>query len=89
MRVRDIAAAIESFAPLTLQESYDNSGLIVGRMDDEVSKALLAVDVTEEVIEEALAEGCDMIITNGRNPAILYDIIDGKPVGTTFAEDAQ
>ena len=58
MRVRDIAAAIESFAPLTLQESYDNSGLIVGRMDDEVSKALLAVDVTEEVIEEALAEGC-------------------------------
>lgn len=70
MRVRDIAAAIESFAPLTLQESYDNSGLIVGRMDDEVSKALLAVDVTEEVIEEALAEGCDMIITH--HPIIFH-----------------
>ena len=70
MRVRDIAAAIESFAPLTLQESYDNSGLVVGRMDDEVNKALLAVDVTEEVIEEALAEGCDMIITH--HPIIFH-----------------
>ena len=64
MKVRDIAAAIESFAPLSLQESYDNAGLIVGRMDDDVHKALLAVDVTEEVIAEAVAEGCDMIITH-------------------------
>ena len=64
MKVRDIAAAIESFAPLRLQESYDNSGLIVGRMDDDVSCALLAVDVTEEVIAEAVREGCDMIITH-------------------------
>jgi glutamate 5-kinase len=36
-----------------------------------------------------LSCGCHMIITNGRDPAVLYDIIDGKPVGTTFAEDAQ
>ena len=43
MKVREIAAAIESFAPLSLQESYDNAGLIVGRPDDEVHKALLAV----------------------------------------------
>ena len=64
MKVRDIAAAIEEFAPLGLQESYDNAGLIVGRYDDEVHKALLAVDVTEEVIEEAVECGCDMIITH-------------------------
>ncbi|MBR4995482.1 MAG: Nif3-like dinuclear metal center hexameric protein [Alistipes sp.] len=70
MKVRDIAAAIEAFAPLSLQESYDNAGLIVGRMDDEVQKALLAVDVTEEVIAEAVAEGCDMIITH--HPIIFY-----------------
>ena len=50
MKVRDITAVIEAFAPLSLQESYDNSGLIVGRADDEVHKALLAVDVTEEVL---------------------------------------
>ncbi len=64
MKVRDITAAIEEFAPLGLQESYDNSGLIVGRPDDEVHCALLAVDVTEEVIAEAVSEGCDMIITH-------------------------
>ncbi len=55
---------IEAFAPLSLQESYDNAGLIVGRADDEVHKALLAVDVTEEVLAEAVAEGCDMVITH-------------------------
>lgn len=70
MKVRDIAAAIEEFAPLGLQESYDNSGLIVGRADDEVHKALLAVDVTEEVLQEAIEEGCDMIITH--HPIIFH-----------------
>ena len=64
MTVRDIATLIEQFAPLSLQESYDNSGLIVGRMDDEVHGVLLAVDVTEEVLDEAEREGCDMIITH-------------------------
>ena len=64
MKVRDITSVIEAFAPLSLQESYDNAGLIVGRADDDVSKALLAVDVTEDVIAEAVEEGCDMIITH-------------------------
>lgn len=64
MKIKDIAAVIERFAPLSLQESYDNSGLIVGRYDDEVHRALLAVDVTEAVLDEAEAEGCDMIITH-------------------------
>ncbi|MBR5196696.1 MAG: Nif3-like dinuclear metal center hexameric protein [Alistipes sp.] len=64
MKIRDIAAAIEEFAPLSLQADYDNSGLIVGRLDDEVHSALLAVDVTEEVIDEAEREGCDIIITH-------------------------
>jgi dinuclear metal center YbgI/SA1388 family protein len=70
MKVRDVAAAIEAFAPLSLQESYDNSGLIVGRPDDEVHKALLAVDVTEEVLQEAVQKGCDMIITH--HPIIFH-----------------
>ena len=64
MKIREIATAIEEFAPLKLQADYDNSGLIVGRLDDEVHKALLAVDVTEEVIDEAEREGCDIIITH-------------------------
>lgn len=64
MTIREIANAIEEFAPLSLQEDYDNSGLVVGRLDDEVRSALLAVDVTEEVIDEAIREGCDIIITH-------------------------
>ena len=70
MKVRDITSAIESFAPLGLQESYDNSGLIVGRLDDEVHRVLLAVDVSEEVLQEAVDEGCDMIITH--HPIIFH-----------------
>ena len=72
MKIRDIAAAIEEFAPLSLQADYDNSGLVVGRLDDEVHKALLAVDVTEEVIDEAEREGCDIIITH--HPRIFLPI---------------
>ena len=64
MKIRDIVSVIEEFAPLALQESYDNSGLIVGRLDDEVRGVLLAVDVTEEVLDEAEREGCDLVITH-------------------------
>ena len=64
MTIRDVVSAIEEFAPLRLQDSYDNSGLIIGRYDDEVHGVLLAVDVTEEVIAEAEREGCDLIITH-------------------------
>ena len=64
MTIRDVVSAIEEFAPLKLQDSYDNSGLIIGRYDDEVHGVLLAVDVTEEVIAEAQREGCDLIITH-------------------------
>ena len=64
MKIEDIAAAIEEFAPLGLQASYDNAGLIVGRPDDEVHGVLLAVDVTDEVMDEAEREGCDLIVTH-------------------------
>ena len=70
MKVKDITDIIESFAPLSLQESYDNSGLIVGRHDDEVHGVLLAVDVTEEVLDEAEREGCNMVITH--HPIIFH-----------------
>ena len=64
MKISQITEVIERFAPLGWQESYDNAGLIVGRPDDEVHKALLAVDVTEEVLDEAEAEGCDIVLTH-------------------------
>ncbi len=51
MKISEITSVIEAFAPLAWQEDYDNAGLIVGRPDDEVHAALLAVDVTEEVLD--------------------------------------
>ena len=64
MKIKQITDIIERYASLEWQESYDNAGLIVGRPDDEVHKALLAVDVTEEVLDEAEAEGCDIVLTH-------------------------
>lgn len=64
MKIKQITDVIEAFAPLALQADYDNSGLVVGRPDDEVHAALLAVDVTEEVLDEAEQRGCDLVITH-------------------------
>ena len=64
LRIHEIVSAFEAVAPLTLQESYDNSGLIVGQMGAQVSKALLCLDSTEAVVDEAIAKGCDLIIAH-------------------------
>lgn len=64
MKVREIASYLEGLAPLELQESYDNSGLQVGYMHQEVSKVLVCLDITEDVIEEAHREGAQMIISH-------------------------
>ena len=72
MKLREIAEAIERFAPLALQEDYDNAGLVVGDPEAEVHRALLAVDVTEEVLAEAEREGCDLIVTH--HPLIFHPL---------------
>lgn len=72
MKIKDITDVIERFAPLAYQESYDNAGLIVGRPDDEVRQALLAVDVTDEVLDEAEREGCDLVVTH--HPIVFHPL---------------
>lgn len=62
--IKEITQAFESIAPLALQESYDNSGLIVGEPNKQVGKALLSLDCTPEVIEEAIRLSCDMVISH-------------------------
>ncbi len=62
--VKEVTSLIEEFAPLAYQAPYDNAGLIVGRSESLVSGVLLAVDVTEEVIAEALEVGANLIITH-------------------------
>ena len=64
VRVREVIDALERFAPLPLQESYDNAGLQVGLTETEVSGALLCLDVTEEVISEAVELGCNLIVSH-------------------------
>ncbi|MFI3279111.1 MAG: Nif3-like dinuclear metal center hexameric protein [Rikenellaceae bacterium] len=70
--IKDVASAIEEFAPLNYQASYDNAGLVVGRSSSEVRGVLLAVDVTEEVIEEAKAAGANLIITH--HPIVFHPL---------------
>ena len=64
MKVKDIIQVIEDFAPLSVQEGWDNSGLCIGSPEDEVHGVLLALDCTPELIDEAIECGADMIVTH-------------------------
>ena len=64
MIVQDISRCIEQFAPLGYQESYDNAGLLVGDPRMEVSGGLITIDVTEEVVQEAIDKDCNLIIAH-------------------------
>ena len=64
MKVKDVIAVIEEFAPLSIQEGWDNSGLCVGSPEAEVSSVLFALDCTEALVDEAVEYGADMIITH-------------------------
>ncbi|MGE5318493.1 MAG: Nif3-like dinuclear metal center hexameric protein [Chloroflexota bacterium] len=64
MKLYELAEVIESIAPVPTQESYDNSGLIVGNKNDELSGALITLDITEEVIDEAVSLGYNLVISH-------------------------
>lgn len=64
VKVKEVIDALERFAPLPLQESYDNAGLQVGLTEAEVSGALLCLDVTEAVVREAVDLGCSLIVSH-------------------------
>jgi dinuclear metal center YbgI/SA1388 family protein len=62
--IKDILAEIEKIAPLALQEDYDNSGLMVGDVNQEVKGALLCLDITEEILKEAILKKYNLIISH-------------------------
>ena len=64
MTVKDIMGCITEIAPLQWQEDYDNAGLQVGDVNAEVHKALIALDVTEALVDEAVAKQCDLIVSH-------------------------
>jgi dinuclear metal center YbgI/SA1388 family protein len=64
MILREITEAIERFAPLALQETYDNAGLITGNPAMEITGAVLCLDATEAVLDEARTLGANLIIAH-------------------------
>ena len=64
MKIRQVLSALEQFAPLPLQESWDNAGLQVGLTEAEVSGALLCLDVNEQIVDEAVRKGCNLIVSH-------------------------
>lgn len=64
MLVSDIAKELESWAPPEVAESYDNVGLLVGNPKSEVTGILVNLDMTEEVVEEAHAKGCNVVVAH-------------------------
>ena len=64
MKIREITDYLESLAPLKTQESYDNSGLIFGDRNAEVQSALISLDCTEAIVQEAIDRNCQLIISH-------------------------
>lgn len=64
MKIKELLFYIESLAPLSLQESYDNAGLLVGNPEDEITNVLVTLDTTEAVIDEAILKGCNVIVAH-------------------------
>ena len=80
--IKDIADCLESLAPLSYQEDYDNSGLITGNPDDTVTGILISLDCTEAVVDEAIKTSCNLIIAH--HPILFKGI--KKLTGRTYVE---
>ncbi len=64
MKIEEIIKCLESLAPLSLQESYDNAGLLIGNSEEECTGIIVSLDVTEAIIEEALQKNCNLIVAH-------------------------
>ena len=81
-KVKDVISVIEDFAPVSIQENWDNSGLCIGSPEAAVHSVLLGLDCTPELVDEAVSCGADMIVTH--HPLIfsgLKRISPDDPVG--------
>ena len=78
MKIKEVVDALEMFAPLPLQDGFDNAGLQIGLTDAEAAGALLCLDVTEAVVDEAISLGYNLIVSH--HPLIFkgYKSITGK-----------
>ncbi|MCU0423956.1 MAG: Nif3-like dinuclear metal center hexameric protein [Bacteroidia bacterium] len=76
--IKDVIRLLESWAPLSLQEDYDNAGLITGDREAEVSGVLISLDCTPSVIDEAIQKKCNLIIAH--HPVIFKGLKKITPV---------
>lgn len=72
MKIKEIMQALESFAPKEIQENYDNSGLSVGNPGNEASGVLCTIDITHDVLDEAIAKNANLIVSH--HPLIFQGI---------------
>jgi dinuclear metal center YbgI/SA1388 family protein len=84
MQIREISDYLESIAPLSLQEEYDNSGLLIGSYEQQVESALITLDVTPEIVKEAIDKKCGLIISH--HPLIFRGL--KRITGQTYVEKA-
>ena len=64
MKIKEVIDALERFAPLPLQEDWDNAGLQIGLTAAEASGALLCLDVNEGIVDEAIEKGCNIVVSH-------------------------
>lgn len=64
MIIKELTAYLESLAPAAFQEDYDNSGLIIGDPASEISAVLVTLDITDEVLEEAIQKKANLIVAH-------------------------
>ena len=84
MKISDALEILNKNAPYSLAEDWDNSGFLIGRKDTEISKILISLDFTPDVLLEAIENGCNLIVTH--HPYIfkgLNRITDETVVGST------
>ena len=72
VKIKEVVNALERFAPLPLQAGFDNAGLQIGLTEAEVSGALLCLDVTEQIVDEAIGLGCNLIVSH--HPLIFHKL---------------
>ena len=80
--VREIYQYLDGLAPFSLQMDFDNAGFLVGRGDRSVDKILVSLDITEEVVSEAVELGCQLIVSH--HPVIFFpakSVTDTTPDG--------
>jgi len=82
MIIRDITNYLENIAPLPLQESYDNAGLITGNKNDMITGVLITLDTTPEVVDEAIGKNANLIISH--HPIIFKGL--KKITGSNYVE---